>query len=92
MKCDCADCGLRGMELCEHRKLMDAVNSHRKVIKSLMSALEEAIEYFDRTQDCNCKNCSDERMKQCTAYGGGCYMRGEWGNVLNEAGRILWSE
>ena len=26
MKCDCEDCAFRGMEKCEHRKLMDEVN------------------------------------------------------------------
>ena len=33
MKCDCKDCAFRGMELCEHRKLLDEVNRLKATIQ-----------------------------------------------------------
>ena len=33
MTCECTDCAFRGMELCEHRKLMDKINKLKATIK-----------------------------------------------------------
>ena len=42
MKCDCRDCGFRGMELCEHRKLMDEVNRLQNEVNRLKATIQEA--------------------------------------------------
>ena len=42
MKCDCSDCGFRGMEACEHRKAMDEINVLRSDVKTLMGTIKEA--------------------------------------------------
>jgi hypothetical protein len=47
MKCDCKDCGFRGMELCEHRKLLDEVNR----LKATIQEAKDRLRYYFGTFD-----------------------------------------
>lgn len=47
MKCDCKDCGFRGMELCEHRKLMDENNR----LKATIQEAQNRMRYYFGTID-----------------------------------------
>ena len=40
--CDCADCAFRGMQLCEHRKLLDEVNR----LKGTIVEARDRISYY----------------------------------------------
>ena len=42
MTCDCQDCAFRGMEKCEHRKLMDEVNRLKKELEKARGTIQEA--------------------------------------------------
>lgn len=47
MKCDCKDCSFRGMELCEHRKLLDEVNK----LKATIQEAKDRLRYYFGTFD-----------------------------------------
>ena len=47
MKCDCKDCAFRGMELCEHRKLLDEVNK----LKATIQEAKDRLRYYFGTFD-----------------------------------------
>ena len=47
MKCDCKDCAFRGMEKCEHRKLMDEVNR----LKATTQEAKDRMRYYFGTFD-----------------------------------------
>lgn len=47
MKCDCADCAFRGMQDCEHRKYMDAMNKLRETI----TEAKDRMRYYFGTLD-----------------------------------------
>lgn len=47
MKCDCKDCAFRGMELCEHRKLLDEVNR----LKATIQEAKDRLRYYFGTFD-----------------------------------------
>ena len=47
MKCDCKDCAFRGMEKCEHRKLMDEVNR----LKATIQEAKDRMRYYFGTFD-----------------------------------------
>ncbi len=47
MKCDCQDCAFRGMELCEHRKLIDEINK----LKATIEEAKDRMRYYFGTYD-----------------------------------------
>ena len=47
MKCDCKDCAFRGMELCEHRKLLDEMNR----LKATIQEAKDRMRYYFGTFD-----------------------------------------
>ena len=49
MKCDCKDCSFRGMELCEHRKLLDEVNRLKATIQEAKDRMRYYFGNFDGT-------------------------------------------
>ena len=47
MKCDCKDCAFRGMELCEHRKILDEMNR----LKATIQEAKDRMRYYFGTFD-----------------------------------------
>lgn len=49
MKCDCEDCAFRGMEMCEHRKLLDEINRLKATIQEAKNRMSYYFGQFGGT-------------------------------------------
>ena len=57
--CDCGDCGFRGSQMCEHRKIIDKCNALRQLVKELADDLSGYL-------------CESECNGACASFGHCC--------------------
>jgi len=50
MKCDCNNCAFRGMEFCEHRKLMDENAKLSEALKPIMEFRVAPAKWIDKDE------------------------------------------
>lgn len=60
----------------------------RALVKMLCGQLKRSMSFIDNTNQCG---CSPAIKKKCKAYGGGCYIRGEFGEAISKAQSYLLS-